>query len=212
MTKQCHTAVRRQAIAAVAILTLVALSGNGAGAQSPSAAASVVRAGTAIAIRTGDLIDSRGPDQNREFPATVDDSIVVDGVTAVPVGAQAFLRVVQVQQAGAVRGRASLSLRLVGLEINGQRIVLETGNATILSSSQAKKATGAAAGGAVVGGILGALLGGKDGALTGAAVGATAGVAAAAVSGQRVRVPAETRLSFALAQDVDLEAPAIAGR
>jgi hypothetical protein len=156
----------------------------------------VIPADTVIAIRTIDLIDSSGSASDREYKATVDDSVVVDGVTMAPVGTPAFLRVVQVQQAGAVNGRASVSVRLSALEINGQRVGVQTGDATIRSSSQGKKSTKAGVGGALAGGILGGLLGGKGGAAQGAAAGAAVGVTAAAISGQKVHVPAETRLSF----------------
>ena len=159
----------------------------------------VIPANTVIAIRTIDRIDSDGSASDREYKATVDDSVVVGGVTMAPVGTPAFLRVVQVQQAGAVKGRASVSVRLSALEIDGRRVGVETGEATIRSGSQGKKATKAGVGGAVAGGILGGLLGGKGGAAQGAAAGAAVGVTAAAVSGQKVRVPAETRLSFTVA-------------
>jgi hypothetical protein len=151
---------------------------------------------TVIAIRTLDLIDSNGSASNRDYMATVDDSVVIAGVTVAPVGTPAFLRVVQIQQAGSVKGRATVSLRLSALEINGQRVTLETGDATIRSGSQGAKATKAGAGGAIVGGVLGGIFGGKGGAAQGAAAGAAVGVTAAAISGQKVHVPAETRLSF----------------
>jgi hypothetical protein len=85
---------------------------------------------------------------------------------------------------------------LTALEIKGQRMSVETGDATIRSGSQSGKATKAGAAGAVVGGLLGGLLGGKGGAAKGAVGGAAVGVTAAAVSGQKVHVPSETRLSF----------------
>jgi len=179
-----------------------------AGAVAPTSTSTSVVAlpvNTAVAIRTVDLIDSNGTALDREYLASLDDPVVVDGVTVASVGAPAFLRVVQVQGAGAVRGRASLSVQLVAIEINGQRVVLETGQATIQSGSQAAKATKAGAGAAIVGGILGGLFGGAEGAAKGAAAGAAAGVTAAAVTGQRVRVPAETRLSFTLTREAAIE-------
>jgi hypothetical protein len=175
-----------------------------AGAQDPTSSASpqakpagpVIPVNTVVAIRTIDPIDSEGAASDKEYKATVDDSVVVAGVTVAPIGTAAFLRVMQVQQASAVKGRAALSLRLVAVEIDGQRVSLETGDATIRSGSQGAKATKAGAGGAIAGGILGGLLGGKGGAAAGAAAGAAVGVTAAAISGQKVHVPAETRLSF----------------
>jgi hypothetical protein len=165
---------------------------------SPDAASTgpLIPVDTVVAIRTVDPIDSDGSAAGKEYRATVDDSVVVAGVTVAPVGTPAFLRVVQVQQAGAVKGRAVVSLKLSALEISGQRVSVETGGATIRSGSQSTRATKAGAGGAIVGGILGGLLGGKGGAAQGVAAGAAVGVTAAAVKGQKVHVPAETRLSF----------------
>src|SRR3954468_20488569 len=48
---------------------------------------------TVIAVRTVDLIDSKGTAE-KEYKATVDDEVVVAGVTFAPVGTPAFLRVV----------------------------------------------------------------------------------------------------------------------
>lgn len=155
-------------------------------------------ANTMVAIRMIDAVDSEKASLSTDYRASVDDSVVVDGVTVAPVGTPAFLRLVEVQQAGAVKGRAALSLRLVALEIDGQRVAVRTGSATIRSNSQTAKATKSGIAGALVGGLLGALAGGKAGAAQGAAMGAAVGVTAAASSGQRVRIPAETRMSFKL--------------
>jgi len=172
-------------------------------AQVVEAPGVTIPANTVIAIRTLDPIDSDGSAVDAEYKASIDDPLVIGTVTVAPIGTPAFLRVVQVQQAGAVKGRAALAVRLSALEINGRRINVDTGDATIRSGSQGEKAGKAGAVGAIAGGILGGLLGGKAGAAGGAAAGAAVGVAAAAVSGQKVHVPAETRLSFTVAASTD---------
>lgn len=158
----------------------------------------VAPANTTVAVRLMEEVDSKGASPDKDFRATVDDSVIVDGNTVVAVGTPAVLRLVEVQQAGPVKGRLALSLRLVALEIDGQRVPVRTGRATVRSTSQAGKTTKSGVAGAVVGGLFGALLGGKSGAAKGAALGAAAGVTVAAVSGQRVQIPAETRMSFKL--------------
>jgi hypothetical protein len=188
---------------AILIVCALAFAAATPGAQSPAtpaavSTAAVIPANTIVAIRTVDPIDSDGASANKDYKATVDDAVVVEGVTIAPIGTPAFLRVVQVEQAGAVKGHAKVSLRLTALDINGQRVTVETGDATIRSGGQGAKATKAGAGGAVLGGILGGILGGKGGAAKGVAAGAAVGVTAAAISGQKVHVPAETRLSFTL--------------
>lgn len=155
-------------------------------------------AGISIPVRTVDRIASEGAASALEYRATVDDSVMSGTATLVPLGTPAFLRVVQVQQAGAVRGHAGVTVRLVALEVDGQRIEFDTGDAKIEGSSQAKKAAKAGILAGLMGAAVGAAAGGAKGAVEGAAIGGAAGVAAAAISGQRVQVPAETRLSFTL--------------
>jgi hypothetical protein len=191
-------------ILGIVLLSAATLCGQTQSTSSqPTAAAPLIPVNSVVAIRTIDPIESEGAASDKEYRATVDDSVVVDGVTVAPAGAAAFLKVVQVQQAGAVKGRAAVRLRLIALEIDGQRMSLETGEATIRSASQGAKATKAGAGGALAGAILGGIFGGKGGAAAGAAAGAAVGVTAAAISGQKIHVPAETRLSFTVTSSVD---------
>jgi hypothetical protein len=177
------------------IVVALGLSPSTLPAQS-SSKGPAIPANTVIAVRTIDAIESSGGASDKDYKATVDDDVVVDGVTVARAGAPAFLRVMEVQKAGAVSGRAAVSLRLVALEIGGKRVAVETGDATIRSGSQGKKTAKIGIGGAVAGGVIGGLLGGAGGAAKGAAAGGAVGVAAAAVTGQKVHVPPETRLSF----------------
>src|SRR5262249_13644393 len=103
----------------VAVLTVCA---SGVLAQSTPTPSVVIPAKTVVAIRTIDPIDSDGSVADKDYKATVDDPIVVEGVTVAPEGTPAFLRIVQVQQAGAVKGRATVSLRLAALEIQSRRV------------------------------------------------------------------------------------------
>jgi hypothetical protein len=158
-----------------------------------------IPAGTAIAVRTSEAIDSQNADLTREYAAGLDDDLVVNGVTLAPRGARATLRVIEARKAGAVKGRASLTLALVALTINGKVVAVESGEVQSESASQGKKATKFGAIGGAAGGIVGGVLGGAKGAAAGAAAGAGAGVGVAALNGQRVQVPSETRLTFTLA-------------
>jgi hypothetical protein len=183
-------AAGRQAIPILCALAFAAVTPGAQSPATPAAAptAALIPANTVIAIHTVDPIDSDTSSADKDYKATVDDAVVIEGVTIAPIGTPALLRVVRVEQAGAVKGHAKVSLRLTALDINGQRVAVETGDATISSGGQAAKATKSGAGGAVVGGILGGIFGGKGGAAKGVAAG----------SGQKVHVPAETRLSFTL--------------
>lgn len=169
------------------------------GVLSPTEArqALTVPAGTAIPVRMLDRVTSDGLPSLMEYKASVDDAVIVGDATLIPRGATAYLRVIEVQDAGAVKGRASVSVRLVGVVIGRERLNIATGDAIkVESGSQAGQAVKSGAVGAVVGGLLGGLLGGKDGLKKGAATGAAAGVATAIVRGKEVRIPPETRMTF----------------
>jgi hypothetical protein len=166
--------------------------------------ARTIPAGTAIAIRTIDAIDSKGADLNHEYAASLADPITVDDVEIAPRGANAILRIEEARKAGAVTGRASLTLRLTALTVNGQRVAVESGDITSKSGSQGAQTAKHSGVGAAVGGGIGAVAGGGLGAVIGASAGAGAGALISAMRGQRVRVPAETRLTFTLAQPASL--------
>lgn len=159
-----------------------------------------IPAGTAIAIRTIDAIDSEGADMNRDYAASLADPLIVNDVTVAPQGANCVLRVVESKKAGKFKGRASLTLTLAAITVNGNRIPVETGESVSQSGSQGGKTAKRGAIGAGVGAAIGALAGGGKGAAIGAGSGAAIGAGSAALSGQRVKVPPETRLTFTLAQ------------
>jgi hypothetical protein len=186
------------------------------GSESPSVTASVSAApqgillpiGTEIAIRTIDGIDSKNADLYKEYSASLDDPLVVDGVTVAPVNANAILRVTQAQSSGITR-RASLSISLIAVTVNGKRVDVQTGAVDSKSGSQAKRTATGAAVGAGAGAAIGAMAGGAVGAGIGAGVGAAAGTAVAVFKGKTVEIKPETRFTYKLTQPVAIgkEAP-----
>ena len=168
------------------------------------ARAQEIPAQTQLVVRTVDAIDSRNADLAKEYNAGLDSPVTIDGTVVLPRGTDAVLRVVELQQAGAVRGRTSLTLQLIALVVNGQRMPVETSDVKSESGSQGQKATKGGILGGLAGGALGGVLGGAGGAVKGATAGAAVGVGVAALSGERVQVPAETRLTFTLANAVSL--------
>lgn len=162
-------------------------------------------AGTEIAVRTNQYIDSKKADLYKEYAASLDDPVVVDGVTVIPVNANAVLRVSQVQASGITR-RASLSMTLIAVTVNGRRIDIKTGPIDSKSGSQAKRTATGAAVGAGAGAAVGAVAGGAVGAGIGAGVGAAAGTAVAVVKGKPVEIKPETRFTYTLAE------PAVIGQ
>jgi uncharacterized protein YcfJ len=155
--------------------------------------------GTEIAIRTIDRIDSKKADLKREYAATLDDPIIVNGVTVAPANTKAFLRVTDVQRAGFTR-RASLSISLVAVNINGQRVNVETDKVDSKSGSQVKRTLTGTAVGAGTGAAIGGALGGGAGAGIGAGIGAAGGAVAGKLMGKVVEIAPETRFTYQLMQ------------
>ncbi len=159
--------------------------------------------GTEIAIRTIDRLDSKTADLYKEYAASLDDPVVVDGVTVVPVNSNAILRVTDARNPK--MSRASLSITVIAVVVNGQRIKVETGNVDSQSGSRAKRTLTGAAVGAGTGAAIGAAAGGGLGAGIGAVAGGGLGAGIGNVMGRKpAEIPSETRFTYKLTQPVVL--------
>jgi uncharacterized protein YcfJ len=190
----------------IAFSQLYLLLGANAFAQAPPPALAEPQSitlpiGTEIAIRTIDRIDSKKADLRREYAANLDDPIIVNGVTVAPANSKAFLRVSDVQRAGFAR-RASLSLSLIAVNINGQRVNVDTDKVDSKSGSQAKRTLAGTAVGAGAGAAIGGALGGGAGAGIGAGIGAAGGAVAGKLMGKAAEIAPETRFTYRLVQTV----------
>jgi hypothetical protein len=157
--------------------------------------------GTEIALRTIDRIDSRKADTFKEYAASLDDPVVVNGTVVIPANANAFVKASDIHAPGVTR-RASLSLTLVGVTVNGQRVEVQTGKVDSQSGSQAKRAVATTLAGAAVGAGIGAKVAGGVGAMVGAGVGAAGGAVGGKLLGKGVEIAPETRFSYKLTQPV----------
>jgi hypothetical protein len=166
-----------------------------------------IPADTELVIRTSTKIDTREADRNREYAVVLDEPLIVEGTQLAPKGADAVLNVAEATKAAGVSGRASLILQLTAVTIDGRRVPVSTASVKSESGSQGGRAAKAGIGGAAIGALVGGLFGGKSGVATGAAIGAGAAVGAVAVTGQHIQVPAETRLTFVLADNAPIERP-----
>lgn len=161
-------------------------------------------AGTLIPIR---LIDGLASDRNKAgdtFTASLDAPLVIDGVTIAERGARAEGKVVSAEEAGRVRGLASLQVALTRIHTtDGQVLNVDTeGFSKQAQSSKGEDAKKVGVG-AALGGLIGAIAGGGKGAAIGAATGAGAGGGVVlATRGEPARLPSETRISFRLTAPV----------
>jgi hypothetical protein len=173
--------------------------------QQPPAAAPqsiTLPVGTEIAISTIDRIDSKTADKNKEYAASLDDPVIVDGVTVVPAKTNAFLRVTDVKNPKFKR--ASLSLSLVALTVNGQRVEVNTDKVDSQSGTRATRTAVGAAAGAGAGAAIGAAVGGGAGAGIGAGVGALGGAPTGILTRKGVEVAPETRFTYKLTEPVSI--------
>jgi uncharacterized membrane protein len=159
--------------------------------------------GTMIAIRTIDAIDSKTADGHKEYAASVDDAVVVNGVTAVPAKATAFLRVTvtKARLLSIHPTSAVLSIRLIALQINGKRIEVTADQVNSKGASHSlRDVTIGAASGAAAGAVFGGLIG----AAVGAGVGGLGGVVFDKATGH-VSIPSETRFTYTLPEPLIID-------
>ncbi|MEJ7605921.1 MAG: hypothetical protein WKF37_06565, partial [Bryobacteraceae bacterium] len=156
--------------------------------------------GTTVTVRMIDAINSDTTNVGETFRASLDEPILVDGVTVAPKGADATVKVERVDQSKALSGREEIALVLSEVTVDGRRLQAETNHAAVSAKSRGKDNAKVIGGTAVLGAIIGAIAGGGKGAAIGAASGAGAGAAVQAIRGQKVEIPSETRLDFVLSQ------------
>jgi hypothetical protein len=163
-------------------------------------------AGTPLVVRMIDSVDSERDAIGKTFRASMDEPVVDrNGNPLIPRGADVVVKLIDDQQSGKIQGRTILTLDLMSVTINGRIVDINTQSITEKSASRGERSTKVIGGTAVLGAIIGAVAGGGKGAAIGAGAGGAAGTAAEiATKGQRVRIPSETRLTFALQQPVRL--------
>jgi hypothetical protein len=165
-----------------------------------SQAATVLDEGTKVKVRTDTKIPAK-PGLGAVYSATVSEDVINKaGQVAIPRGSRAQL----VAQPTADKKDVVLDLRSV--VVSGKRY-----NLTSLTTGKNSDGLGAnkrtakyVGGGAAVGAVLGAILGGGKGAAIGALVGGAGGAGAQVLTGRKKELPAETELTFALAQDLQM--------
>lgn len=166
--------------------------------QQPSV---VVPAGTVITVRMIDSIDSDVNGAGERFRASLDDPLQVGEKIIAPRGSDVTVQVVRVQQSGKLTGRDEVAVDLYDISINGRKYQVASSSAEVSSGSRGARTAKVAGGTATLGAIIGAIAGGGKGAAIGAGAGAATGVGIEEVThGQRVKIPAETRLEFTLKQ------------
>lgn len=171
----------------------------GSSAYAAPASGMELPAGTQFVVRMIDGVDSERDRLGQTFRASLDEPVYVSGNLAAPRGSDVVVRLVDAKESGKIAGRASLTLNLQSVSINGRMVDINTQSVTQTSGSRGARTAGMTAGGAGLGAIIGGIAGGGKGAAIGAGAGAGAGLGVEVLTkGQRVHLPSETRLTFVL--------------
>jgi hypothetical protein len=166
-----------------------------------------IPAGTRVAVRTIDAIDSTKNHVGDRFQASLEQPLMVGENIVVAKGADVYGRLAESKATGTFSGRSQLRLELTGIVINGQTVPVATGEYELTGKSKGASTAKRTVGGAAVGGIIGALAGGGKGAAIGAGVGGGVGAGSEIITkGDQVKVPSETLLDFTLQQDLSIPA------
>ena len=157
-------------------------------------------AGTIIPARTTTELDTSKYKNGSIFDAVLEHDLVVDGTILAKAGALMHCVVVEANQGGRVKGKASLSVAARTIAgVGGNTITVKTESFTVEAGSTKKKDTARGAIATGAGAIIGGIAGGGKGAAIGAGAGAAAGVGTAmATRGAAAVIPTETLIAFTL--------------
>jgi hypothetical protein len=161
----------------------------------PAAAVLTIPAGTQIVVRMIDAVDGKTATGGSLFRASIDDSVGVGSLIAIPAGANCTVEVVSLQSG------KEIELRLRDINVAGKSYRTSTAYAQVdaTGTSKQKSAVRRGVGLGALGAGIGALAGGGKGAAIGALAGGSVGaISAVGAKGKQLNVPSETRLIFSL--------------
>jgi outer membrane lipoprotein SlyB len=164
-----------------------------------------INAGTTITVRTNERINASEPDEQVFSGEVAEDVLNRRGNVAIPEGSDVELVVRRLSN-------DEVALDLESVTVNVRRYGVEADTSAVEAERRSgigvNERTGKyVGGGAAIGAIIGAITGGGKGAAIGAGAGAAAGAGAQVLTrGKRVRIPAESLLTFRLAQPLRADA------
>jgi len=158
---------------------------------------------TELSVRVNDTIDSDTAVEGQTYSAELTNDVLdEDGNVVIPDGSNGQIVIKSATKGSRIRGASDLVLDLQSVTVGGRRYLVDTvdvqkkGRDTVGVNKRTAIFTGI---GAAVGAVVGAVTGGGKGAGIGAASGAGAGAIAQVItSGNSIKVPVETVLTFRL--------------
>jgi hypothetical protein len=165
-----------------------------------------IPSGTRLRVALIDAVSTNRSSPGDEFMASLSEPVIVEGKMVLNKGTKVRGRVIDVNESGRVKGRASIQLTLTQVvRDNGNNVAISTKAYTAVAEATKKRDAGIIGGGAGVGAAIGALTGGGKGAAVGAAIGGGAGTGAVlSTKGKEIHYAPETRLNFTLASPTEI--------
>jgi hypothetical protein len=168
-----------------------------------------IPAGSEVQVTMGESIDSKTSRVGSLFRSTLHVPITSGDKVIIPAGTEVYVKLIHAKSAGSIKGSSELEVILDHLVLEGESIPLSSSVVREKGASRGKQTAkrSAIAGGA--GAILGGIIGGGRGAAIGAGVGAGGTLAYQALTkGPEIRIPAQARLDFTLAESFKVPQPA----
>jgi hypothetical protein len=158
-----------------------------------------IPAGTTLAVRLVDGIDSEKNQTGETFRATLNSPLSSEGEIAIPSGYDVEGHLVEVKSAGKFAGQSVVVMQLDRISVGGRSYSIQTDQYKREGSSRGKNTAAKVGAGAAIGAIIGGIAGGGKGAGIGAAAGGgLGGGVQAATKGQQIKLPSETVVNFTL--------------
>lgn len=184
-------------------------SSNSAMVQQPAPPAAPVFVsvdrGTPLRIRLDQTIDVKHSHAGERFHGVIAEPVIVNGATAIPSGSFASGEILEAHRRGHFKGRSILELTLTGIDVNGHHYHINTATDVRTKKGKGKRSAAFIGGGAGLGMLVGGVATGGVGLLVGGLAGGGAGTLGAAFTGNRdIKIPAETVMTFRLAEPIEL--------
>jgi hypothetical protein len=162
----------------------------------------LIPAGTQVSVRTEETIDSGHAVEGQTYAAEISRDVRdAAGDCVIPHGANAQLMIVSASKGGHFHGASDLVIDMATVSIGGQSYRVRTTDVAAKGHDGVganKRTAEFAGGGGAFGAIVGAIAGGGKGAAIGAGAGAGAGVLTEVLTKGKIKVPAESVLTFRL--------------
>ena len=165
-----------------------------------------VPAGTELSIRINQRISVKEAHAGDRFTGEVVRPVMSGNSVAIPARTPVDGVIDASHKRGHFKGSSVLELRLVSMSINGQRYALDTADNVSSKKGKGRRSAALIGGGAGAGMLIGGLASGGVGLLVGGLIGGGAGTAVSGLTGNRdIVIPAESVVSFRLADDLAVQ-------